>query len=157
MMRPAPFCFADKTPSRPTAPSPTTTTVPPGFTLAASAANQPVPMTSDSVSRLGSSSSEGTSGVATSVPSASGTRSRGACAVVGPQIGPAHTSYRYPHDGICRFYDFRLRSLLEAHVAGCIENCTFHCLVLHFIYFDCPFTSRIRASCNVKLVPLVLD
>src|SRR5436309_1929334 len=28
-------------------------------------------------------------------------------AAVGPQVGPAHTSYRYPHDGICRFYDFR--------------------------------------------------
>jgi hypothetical protein len=43
MIRPAPICFAERTPSRPTAPSPTTATVMPGFTLAASAANQPVP------------------------------------------------------------------------------------------------------------------
>jgi hypothetical protein len=38
------ICFAESTPSRPTAPSPTTTTVEPGFTLAAVAANQPVPI-----------------------------------------------------------------------------------------------------------------
>ena len=48
MIRSAPICFAESTPSSPTAPSPTTTTVAPGFTLAASAANQPVPITSDS-------------------------------------------------------------------------------------------------------------
>ena len=80
MIRSAPICFADSTPSSPTAPSPTTTTVAPGFTLAASAANQPVPITSDSASRLGIMSVSGTSRVATSVPSASGTRMRGACA-----------------------------------------------------------------------------
>ena len=51
-----------------------------GFTLAASAANQPVPSTSEAASRLGIRSSEGTPGVATRVPSASGTRSSGACA-----------------------------------------------------------------------------
>ena len=56
------------------------TTVAPGVTCAASAANQPVPRTSDVVSRLGSRSSDGTSLVATSVPSARGTRSSGACA-----------------------------------------------------------------------------
>ena len=49
MIRSAPICFAESTPSRPTAPSPTTATVAPGFTLAASAANQPVPSTSDVV------------------------------------------------------------------------------------------------------------
>jgi hypothetical protein len=38
-------------------------------------------MTSESVSRLGISSADGTAGVATSVPSASGTRNTGACAV----------------------------------------------------------------------------
>src|SRR5690606_40728553 len=36
----APISLAESTPSRPTAPSPTTTTVLPGFTRAASAANQ---------------------------------------------------------------------------------------------------------------------
>src|SRR6266567_2182280 len=82
MMRWAPICFAESTPSRTTAPSPTTTTVDPGFTLAASAANQPVPRTSDAASRLGTRSSDGTPGVGTSVPSASGTRSTGACALV---------------------------------------------------------------------------
>src|SRR5260370_3756939 len=81
MIRSAPICFKERPPSNPTAPSATTTTVEPGFTLAASAANQPVPMTSESVSRLGISSDDGTAGVATSVPSASGTRSTGACAV----------------------------------------------------------------------------
>src|SRR5437588_13126543 len=80
MMRSAPICLAESTPSRPTAPSPTTMTVAPGFTFAASAANQPVPNTSEVVSRLGITSSEGTLGVATSVPSASGTRNTGDCA-----------------------------------------------------------------------------
>src|SRR2546430_14657385 len=77
MIRSAPICLAESTPSNPTAPSPTTATVEPGFTLAASAANQPVPMTSESVSKLGIKSSEGISGVATKVPSASGTRRKG--------------------------------------------------------------------------------
>src|SRR5437899_7412163 len=80
MIRPAPICFGESTPSRPTAPSPTTATVAPGFTLAASAANQPVPITSESVRRLGIMSADGTSGVATSVPLASGMRTKGACA-----------------------------------------------------------------------------
>src|SRR6266481_5718986 len=80
MIRFAPICLADSIPSNPTAPSPTTATVEPGFTFAASAANQPVPMTSESVNKLGIKSSEGISGVATKVPSASGTRSTGACA-----------------------------------------------------------------------------
>ena len=48
--------------------------------FAASAANQPVPMTSESAIRSGIMSSEGVSGVATRVPSASGTRSKVACA-----------------------------------------------------------------------------
>lgn len=60
--------------------TPTTATVEPGFTFAASAANQPVPMTSESVNKLGIKSSEGRSAVATKVPSASGTRRKGACA-----------------------------------------------------------------------------
>ncbi|CAM5495454.1 hypothetical protein SVIOM74S_03713 [Streptomyces violarus] len=59
---------------RPTAPSPTTTAVAPGLTPAALAAYQPVPITSDNVSRLGISSSVGCSGTATRVPSARGTR-----------------------------------------------------------------------------------
>ncbi len=66
MIRSAPSCLADSTPSRPTAPSPTTATVLPGWTSAATAAYQPVPSTSEALSRLGSNSSPGTSGVATS-------------------------------------------------------------------------------------------
>src|SRR5436190_18075116 len=42
MIRSAPRCFAASTPSRPTAPSPTTATVFPGPTSAATAPNQPV-------------------------------------------------------------------------------------------------------------------
>ena len=80
MIRSAPISFAESTPRRPTAPSPTTTTVEPGRTVAASAANQPVPRTSETASRLGTRSAEGNPGVGTSVPSASGTRSSGACA-----------------------------------------------------------------------------
>ena len=80
MIRSARICFAESTPSKPTAPSPTTATVAPGFTMAASAANHPVPITSDSARRFGIMSSVGTSRVVTSVPSASGTRSSGACA-----------------------------------------------------------------------------
>src|SRR5438445_2916625 len=76
----SPICLAESTPSRPTAPSPTTTTVAPGSTFAPSAANQPVPITSESARKSGSRSAGGSSGVATSVPSASGTRSSGACA-----------------------------------------------------------------------------
>src|SRR5437763_17022050 len=83
IIRSAPICLAESTPSRPTAPSPTTTTVAPGFTLAASAANQPVPRTSEAANRLGTRSSGGVPpGVATSVPSACGTRRNGACALV---------------------------------------------------------------------------
>src|SRR5437016_8865305 len=57
-----PIRLADSTPSKPTAPSPTTTTVEPGFTFAASAANHPVPITSESANKLGTISLEGTSG-----------------------------------------------------------------------------------------------
>src|SRR5215469_2122345 len=80
IIRAAPICLAERMPRRPTAPSPTTATVEPGFTFAASAANQPVPMTSESVNRLGIKSFDGISGVATNVPSARGTRNNGACA-----------------------------------------------------------------------------
>ncbi len=61
MMRSAPICLAASTPIRPTAPSPTTTTVDPGCTRAASAAYQPVPSTSEVASRLGIRSSDGIS------------------------------------------------------------------------------------------------
>ena len=54
MIRSAPSCWAARTPSRPTAPSPTTATVLPGPASAATAANQPVPSTSEAASRLGS-------------------------------------------------------------------------------------------------------
>src|SRR5256885_4973077 len=60
MIRSAPICLAESTPRRPTAPSPTMATVIPGFTFAASAANQPVPKTSEVDSRLGIMSLEGT-------------------------------------------------------------------------------------------------
>ena len=70
MIRSAPICFAASTPISPPAPSPTTTTVEPGRTRAASAAYQPVPSTSEVASRLGIRSSGGNSAVATSVPSA---------------------------------------------------------------------------------------
>lgn len=82
MMRSAPMCFAASTPIRPTAPSPTTATVDPACTRAAKAAYHPVPSTSETASRLGIRSSGGTSSVATSVPSASGTRASGAWAPV---------------------------------------------------------------------------
>jgi Transposase IS66 family len=49
-----------------------------GFTFAASAANQPVPRTSEVARRFGIISFVGTPGVDTRVPSASGTRSSGA-------------------------------------------------------------------------------
>lgn len=78
MTRSAPICEAAKTPQRPTAPSPTTTTVLPGGTSALSAACQPVHMTSDSASRLGTRSSVGCSGVASRVPSAFWTLMRSA-------------------------------------------------------------------------------
>ena len=74
MMRDAPRRAAASTAQRPTAPSPTTTTVLPSVTPAETAAWWPVPITSASVSRLGMSSSLGYSGVATSEPSACGTR-----------------------------------------------------------------------------------
>src|SRR5690606_41653664 len=59
MTRSAPWREAASTAHRPTAPSPTTTTVSPGATRALTAACQPVPMTSDSVSSDGSSASSG--------------------------------------------------------------------------------------------------
>src|SRR5437879_6426271 len=64
MIRSAPFCFAERTARRPTAPSPTTATVMPGFTLAASFANQPVPRTSEVARRCAIISLEGTPGAA---------------------------------------------------------------------------------------------
>jgi hypothetical protein len=60
MIRSAPSCLAASTPSRPTAPSPTTATVLPGCTSAATAPNQPVPSTSEAVSSDGTRSASGT-------------------------------------------------------------------------------------------------
>src|SRR5215217_6299824 len=68
MILSAPSCFAARTPSRPTAPSPTTATVLPGPAWAATAPNQPVPSTSEAANRLGMRSSAGRSGVATGLP-----------------------------------------------------------------------------------------
>ncbi|CAM5564356.1 hypothetical protein SCANM63S_09385 [Streptomyces canarius] len=82
MIRSAPFSFAAITPHSPTAPSPTTTAVEPGLTSAASAAYQPVPITSETASRPGQNSSPGTSSVATRVPWALGMRTYSAWQVV---------------------------------------------------------------------------
>ena len=65
---------AASTPHSPTAPSPTTTAVPPSRTPAATAACQPVAITSDSASNDGTRSSSGTPSVFTRLPSAWVTR-----------------------------------------------------------------------------------
>ena len=59
MIRSAPSCLAARTAIRPTAPSPTTATVLPGPAWAATAANQPVPSTSEAASSEGISSGVG--------------------------------------------------------------------------------------------------
>ena len=74
MMVVAPSWAAARTPLRPTAPSPTTTTLVPGPTPAETAACQPVHITSERASRLGIRSASGCPGVAMSVPSAFGMR-----------------------------------------------------------------------------------
>jgi hypothetical protein len=84
MIRSAPSWLAASTASSPTAPSPTTATVLAGPASAATAANQPVPSTSEAASRLGIRSAGGSSGVATRVPSANGTRSSSAWAPKAP-------------------------------------------------------------------------
>ena len=61
----APSCLAASTASSPTAPSPTTATAFPGPAWAATAANHPVPSTSEAASNDGISSASGWSGVAT--------------------------------------------------------------------------------------------
>ena len=72
--RSAPSSTAASTAHRPTAPSPTTATVSPGFTPAATAQCQPVGKTSERVSRDGTSAASGTSSVFTRLPSAWVTR-----------------------------------------------------------------------------------
>ena len=81
MMRPAPRRFAARTPHRPTAPSPTTTTVLPGPTFADTAAWWPVDITSERVSRLAVRAASGSVTPSTfrSVPSACGTRTASPC------------------------------------------------------------------------------
>src|SRR5512143_2161689 len=59
------------------------------------------------------------------VPHRSGLRIA-ANASVWPKIGPAHTSDRYPHDGIGRFDYFGIGTLLETYVAGSIEHSSLH-------------------------------
>src|SRR4051794_10854101 len=61
MIRVAPSCFAASTAMRPTAPQPTTTVLP-GPASAATAANQPVPRTSEAASRLAILSTGGVPG-----------------------------------------------------------------------------------------------
>ena len=70
MMRDAPSWRAPMIAPRPTAPSPTMTIVVPGPAPASSAANQPVPSTSEAARSEGSCSRVGVPGVFTSVPSA---------------------------------------------------------------------------------------
>src|SRR2546430_11458361 len=79
MIRSAPSRLAAITPHKPTAPSPTTATAFPGPTSAATAAWWPVPITSESVSSDGISSSSAPTGSTTSVPSACGTRTASPC------------------------------------------------------------------------------
>ena len=66
----APITDAASTPHSPTAPSPTTTAVPPSRTPAATAACQPVAITSDRLSSDGISDSSGIPSVLTMLPSA---------------------------------------------------------------------------------------
>src|SRR5712691_1823878 len=80
MIRSAPRRFAAITPHRPTAPSPTTATVLPGPTSAATAAWWPVPITSERVRSDVISAWSLPTGRAYSVPSAWGTRTASACA-----------------------------------------------------------------------------
>ena len=98
MIRDAPSRDAASTAQSPTAPSPTTTTVLPSVTPAETAAWWPVPITSARVRRLGTSASDGYSGVATSEPSACGTRTRWPCA---PSAKPPSRSSA-PHHPPCR-------------------------------------------------------
>lgn len=74
VMRSAPISLAAITAHRPTAPSPTTTAVEPGLTSVASAAHQPVPITSETARSPGQNRSSGTPSVATRVPWALGIR-----------------------------------------------------------------------------------
>ena len=92
MIRSAPSCFAARTPSRPTAPSPTTATVLPGPASAATAANQPVPSTSEAASSDGIRSASGCPGVATRVPSASGMRASSAWVPIVPMSTRVHAA-----------------------------------------------------------------
>ncbi len=79
MTRSAPIWAAASTPQRPTAPSPTTTAVSPGFTPAATAACQPVAITSVSASSDGTRASSGIPSVVTRLPSAWVTRAYSPC------------------------------------------------------------------------------
>ena len=75
----APITDAASTPHRPTAPSPTTTAVPPSGTPAATAACQPVAITSVSASSERVIASSGSESVRTRLPSAWVTRAYSAC------------------------------------------------------------------------------
>src|SRR6516165_4631700 len=188
MIRSAPICLAERTPSRPTAPSPTTTTVDPGLTLAASAANQPVPSTSDVVSRqlvrrnvwrrhqrpvcqrhaqhrrlrpghelamdargliavpaVGAGVVGGGKRADDKLPRLERlnraahflddaaifvTHRRGPLdrlkAAIGPQVRPAHARGRNSDHRIGRLDDLRSFAVLNADVAGAVENGSFH-------------------------------
>ena len=47
-------------------------------------------------------------------------------AAVGPQVGPAHAGGRDPDDRVGRLDDRRVVALLEAHVAGAVEDGSSH-------------------------------
>src|SRR5437867_2145082 len=49
-------------------------------------------------------------------------------AAVGPQVGSAHAGGRKPDDSIRRLDDRRFGALLEAHVAGGVDDCSSHSL-----------------------------
>ena len=86
----APSTDAASTPHSPTAPSPTTTAVPPSRTPAETAACQPVGSTSESVSSDGTRLASGMPSVFTRLPSAWVTRAYSACPlVVNPRLTQA--------------------------------------------------------------------
>ena len=106
----APSRFAAMIAQSPTAPSPTTATESPGRTPAETAAWWPVPITSERVSSPGTWSSRISSRTGTSVPSASGTRTRSPCP---PSANPPRRSSP-PHQPPCRHdVETPLRQLMQ--------------------------------------------
>jgi hypothetical protein len=84
MIRSAPSCFGGEHAEQADRAVTDDGDVLPGCASAATAPNQPVPSTSEAVSSDGTRSASGTSGVATRVPSARGTRKYWAWAPLAP-------------------------------------------------------------------------